>query len=105
MSRSEMRRRNILAGRDMNHGIEGERPRREWKLRWNDEDESVTVCSAQSEGHGLIHVVEIRENETVISISELERLRAELSSLKQERDRVASGKLNCADCGSILARW
>jgi hypothetical protein len=52
-----------------------------------------------------IRVVEIRENETVISISELERLRAELSSLKQERDRAASGKLNCADCGSILARW
>lgn len=51
-----------------------------------------------------VQVVEIRENEAVISISELERLRAELSSLKQERDRAASGKLNCADCGSILAR-
>lgn len=32
-------------------------------------------------------------------------LEAELASVRSERDKVARGKVTCADCGSILARW
>jgi len=40
--------------------------------------------------------------------AENERLKIEINeyqALKQEKDRVAKGKLTCADCDSILARW
>jgi septal ring factor EnvC (AmiA/AmiB activator) len=32
-------------------------------------------------------------------------LREELQAIKAERARVASGKVECADCGSLLARF
>lgn len=35
----------------------------------------------------------------------LKKVVAELSALNAERERVANGKLVCADCNSILARW
>jgi hypothetical protein len=34
-----------------------------------------------------------------------EKVLAELDDLKAEREKVASGKTECADCGSILARF
>lgn len=36
---------------------------------------------------------------------ELTKVRQELADLRAERDRVASGKVVCADCNSILARF
>jgi hypothetical protein len=35
----------------------------------------------------------------------IDGLQAEVDSLQAERDKVASGKVTCADCNAILARW
>ncbi len=36
---------------------------------------------------------------------EVKRLQTELEMIKAERAKVASGKVNCEDCGAILARF
>lgn len=63
MSRSEMRRRNILAGRDMNHGME---PRRRLSVQVKD-GKVLSGNSARMDAE-TVQVVEIRENERVIPI-------------------------------------
>jgi len=76
---------------------------------------SVTNNPADSQGHSVEDLLE--------QIAELQRMDEwktaniyflnqiiedqglELKKLQDERRRLASCKLNCADCGSILARW
>lgn len=36
---------------------------------------------------------------------ENKELKTKLAALEAERAKVASGKVNCADCNAILARW
>jgi hypothetical protein len=41
----------------------------------------------------------------VVEKAEYDKTKQELEELKAERQKIASGKLACADCGAVLARW
>lgn len=38
-------------------------------------------------------------------INKATKAHKDLEKLKEERDAVASGKITCADCNAVLARW
>lgn len=41
----------------------------------------------------------------VVEKSAYDQVKQELDQLKLERSKVAHEKVECADCGSLLARW
>lgn len=76
---------------------------RSWRRKQLEAEDEIKLARER------IHLVEkylFQMQCAAIDLTEhLDKVAAELSGLKAEREKVANGKLNCVECGSILARW